>query len=181
MRNYSFRYYSPYAIRGAHGEVIPIPEVQSALDDLADFISISGDGIPTHEGTEINSNVYSNNVIQTARAQEPIFTGAALNVYYRNGVVNARLAINSDPARYCNAISFSDSAEGEPVKIKTGTVYTPFGLHPVVSNGIIWLSSTPGSFTSNTGSALGAIVQPCGYSLSNNSIYFQYNNPTLTS
>jgi hypothetical protein len=181
MRNYTFRLYVPTLLFDVRGDPIQIPEIANAIEDIGDFISSQNTGIPTHTGTGASSNVYPDqDASEDAVALVPIFPDAALNLFYKNNVLSARLAHSMLKETYCNAISSSPNEikVGEKVKVKIGTGYIASTVHPVAPDTTIWLGSTPGLFTSSN-QAIGAIVQPCGYSLFNKSIYFQYNKPAL--
>jgi hypothetical protein len=180
MRNYPFPFYVPAYLQDKD-KSFPIPDIATALETLGDLASISQFGLPTSSETSINANVYIPVSEQLIVADEFIFKGAALNLFYRDSTLYARLATNALPDMYCNAVSFSNTQKGELTSVKIGTAFISNTSHPVVSNSPVWLSSVFGIFTSTQPDSIGQIVQLCGYTLYNNSIYFQYNQPVLTS
>ena len=179
MRNYQFKLKAPQFLDTERG-TINIREITEDFESLGDFISSNSTGIPTYSGAGPAVSVYDFSVLQVLLSTEHIFAGAAVNMYYNNNQLKVRLATSNSKDRYCNGIAKETRGIGSLISIQSNTGYSNTASHLTTPNSPIWLSSIPGLFTNSLeGGAVNQIVQNCGFSLPDNSIYFKYNNPVI--
>lgn len=94
-------------------------------------------------------------------ASEAIAAGDLLNVYVNAGVMTARKADGSDPAKFCNAFTLTGIANGSSGPVQ----FAGFNDRATVSSGAseVWLSDvTPGTFTNTAPTTSGHLLQTVG-------------------
>lgn len=114
----------------------------------------------------------------TVLASEAIATGNFINIYGDgvSSVVRARKAVASDPAKFCNgfclgAIGSAGTGIATVSGLNTGAV-------PTLSQSQVWLSDTPGGFTTTPPSADGHIIQSLGSAIPSVGVFF-FPQPTV--
>lgn len=170
-------------------DILSVGKVSFHLIQIYNAIGILQQALDNYTG---NSPVPSNQSNQSSPPENTVLVGNTANlwctcgptnidagylVYFTNnsGVTTANLATAATPADFAVGISMGSATTGNSIQILLLGLFNFGGS--VVPGQIYYLSdSTPGGLVTTPPITLGHIVQPIGYGVDTNSIFF---NPCL--